>query len=125
MAQNRLRATVTSCLLSGLLFAGLSHAASPIENLTIVVPYAPGGASDRAARIVSDGLHKKLGIRKIPCCQIVIQLLVFDSVHSNLKNNPDTSRPTACGLPVRSLQENASRSTPRSSVHTAGWRSSV
>ena len=41
-------------------------------------------------------LHEKLGIRKIPCCQIVIQLLVFDSVHSNLKNNPDTSRPTVC-----------------------------
>src|SRR5690606_35238213 len=62
MALNRLRATVTSCLLSGLLFTGLSHAASPVETLTVVVPYAPGGASDRAARIVSDGLHKKLGI---------------------------------------------------------------
>ncbi|GHC42622.1 hypothetical protein GCM10010096_11840 [Alcaligenes pakistanensis] len=62
MAQNRLRATVTSCLLSGLLFTGASHAAASSETLTVVVPYAPGGASDRAARIVSDGLHKKLGI---------------------------------------------------------------
>ncbi len=62
MAQNRLRVTVTSGLLSGLLFAGASYAAAPIETLTVVVPYAPGGASDRAARIVSDGLHKKLGI---------------------------------------------------------------
>ena len=62
MAQNRLRVTVTSGLLSGLLFAGASYAAAPIETLTVVVPYAPGGASDRAARIVSDSLHKKLGI---------------------------------------------------------------
>jgi tripartite-type tricarboxylate transporter receptor subunit TctC len=29
--------------------------------LTVVVPYAPGGASDRAARIVAEGLNKKFG----------------------------------------------------------------
>ena len=33
--------------------------------LTIVVPYAPGGASDRAARIVSEGLTKKFGANVI------------------------------------------------------------
>lgn len=33
--------------------------------LTVVVPYAPGGASDRAARIVSEGLTKKFGANVI------------------------------------------------------------
>lgn len=31
------------------------------EPITLVVPYAPGGASDRAARIVSDGLSSQFG----------------------------------------------------------------
>ncbi|MYN11570.1 ABC transporter substrate-binding protein [Pusillimonas sp. TS35] len=62
MVQNPIRAAAAACLLSGLLFTGASHAAAPAEPLTVVVPYAPGGASDRAARIVSDGLQKKLGV---------------------------------------------------------------
>src|SRR5690606_2793457 len=32
------------------------------EPLTIVVGYAPGGATDRAARIVAKGLQDKLGV---------------------------------------------------------------
>jgi len=37
-------------------------------------------------------LREKLGIRKIPRCQIVVQPFVIDNVHSKSKNNPDTSQ---------------------------------
>lgn len=41
----------------------LAQAAQPSvpDPLTVIVPYAPGGASDRAARIVAEGIQKRFG----------------------------------------------------------------
>ncbi|NYT35598.1 ABC transporter substrate-binding protein [Allopusillimonas soli] len=52
------------CVLSALMLAGSAQADTPAlkEPLTLVVGYAPGGASDRAARIVGEALQKKLGV---------------------------------------------------------------
>lgn len=54
-------------LVSMLSALGVAHAQSPAlsEPLTVVVGYAPGGASDRAARIVAQALESKLGVSVI------------------------------------------------------------
>ena len=58
---NRLLTGMAVSLLSCTLT--IAHAVQPTvpDPLTVVVPYPPGGASDRAARIVSDGLQKHFG----------------------------------------------------------------
>lgn len=43
------------------LVAGLAHAAFPDRPITIVVPYAPGGAADAVARVLATRLGAKLG----------------------------------------------------------------
>ncbi|ANY63020.1 LacI family transcriptional regulator [Comamonas aquatica] len=43
------------------LVASLAHAAFPERPITIVVPYAPGGAADAVARLVATRLGAKLG----------------------------------------------------------------
>ena len=40
---------------------GASAQAQKLETIKIIVGYAPGGASDRAARLVADALREKLG----------------------------------------------------------------
>ncbi len=40
---------------------GATAQAQKIETIRIIVGYAPGGASDRAARLVADALREKLG----------------------------------------------------------------
>lgn len=42
-----------------------AQAADLTQPVTVVVPYAPGGASDRAARIVAESLQDKLGVTVI------------------------------------------------------------
>src|SRR5690606_9187320 len=56
---NRILTGMTVSLLSGT-FAFSAHATQLTvpSPLTVVVPYPPGGASDRAARIVSEGLQQ-------------------------------------------------------------------
>ncbi|MGB3290730.1 MAG: tripartite tricarboxylate transporter substrate-binding protein [Burkholderiaceae bacterium] len=64
MIKNTLRAALLSCTL----FTACAAVAAPSGTaklsspLTIVVGYAPGGATDRAARIVATGLQAKLGV---------------------------------------------------------------
>lgn len=41
--------------------AGMAHAAYPERPITIVVPYAPGGAADALARLVAQKMGAKLG----------------------------------------------------------------
>lgn len=41
--------------------ASIAHAAYPERTITIVVPYAPGGAADALARIVAASMATKLG----------------------------------------------------------------
>lgn len=43
------------------LTAFMAHAAYPDRTITVVVPYAPGGAADAVARVVSARLGAKLG----------------------------------------------------------------
>lgn len=43
------------------LAAGLAHAAFPERPITIVVPYAPGGAADAVARVLATRMGAKLG----------------------------------------------------------------
>lgn len=43
------------------LAAGLAHAAFPDRPITIVVPYAPGGAADAVARVLATRMGAKLG----------------------------------------------------------------
>ncbi len=43
------------------LAAGLAHAAFPERPITIVVPYAPGGAADAVARVIATRMGAKLG----------------------------------------------------------------
>lgn len=45
--------------------AQAAHSAPIDDPLTVVVGYAPGGASDRSARIVAEQLQEKLGINVI------------------------------------------------------------
>jgi tripartite-type tricarboxylate transporter receptor subunit TctC len=67
MVRIALRKTLLPALLAPLLAVPATYAqTTPLtEPLTVVVPYAPGGASDRAARIVADGLQGKLGVSVI------------------------------------------------------------
>ncbi len=51
------KAFVVACTV---LLGATAHAQKP-ETIKIIVGYAPGGASDRAARLVGDALREKLG----------------------------------------------------------------
>ncbi len=51
------RALVAACAMAAL----TAHAAFPDRPITIVVPYAPGGAADAVARVVAARLAVKLG----------------------------------------------------------------
>ena len=42
-----------------------AHAAFPERTITMVVPYAPGGAADAVARVVATRLGAKLGVSVI------------------------------------------------------------
>ncbi|MDA8520720.1 Bug family tripartite tricarboxylate transporter substrate binding protein [Acidovorax sp. NCPPB 4044] len=46
-----------ACVLAG----AAAHAAFPERTITIVVPYAPGGAADAVARVLASGMGTKLG----------------------------------------------------------------
>lgn len=48
-------------LAATVLVAGMAHAAFPERPITIVVPYAPGGAADTVARLIANGMATKLG----------------------------------------------------------------
>src|SRR3989338_5615424 len=52
-----LKPLIAACALA----AGLAHAAFPERPITLVVPYAPGGAADAVARVVATRLGAKLG----------------------------------------------------------------
>lgn len=59
------RRTLTSMAALAALCAAprIGHAALPIEGpLTLVVPYAPGGSSDRAGRLVGERLQARHGV---------------------------------------------------------------
>ena len=45
----------------GILFSTSSVAAWPEQNITIIVPAAPGGTTDIATRIISEKMGKELG----------------------------------------------------------------
>lgn len=46
---------------TALLTSGIAHAAFPERPITIVVPYAPGGAADALARVLAAQMGTKLG----------------------------------------------------------------
>ena len=52
-----LKPLIAACALA----TGLAHAAFPERPITIVVPYAPGGAADAVARVLATRLSAKLG----------------------------------------------------------------
>ena len=52
-----LKPLIAACALA----ASLAHAAFPERPITLVVPYAPGGAADAVARVVATRLGAKLG----------------------------------------------------------------
>ncbi|KRD18549.1 LacI family transcriptional regulator [Acidovorax sp. Root267] len=52
-----LKPLIAACALA----TGLAHAAFPERPITIVVPYAPGGAADAVARVLATRLGAKLG----------------------------------------------------------------
>jgi len=58
------RPALLACFAAALGIAGAARAEAPKlkEPLTVVVGYAPGGASDRAARIVGEALQERLGV---------------------------------------------------------------
>lgn len=64
MIKNTLRAALLSCILFAASTAGAAqdNTAKLSSPLTIVVGYAPGGATDRAARIVATRLQAELGV---------------------------------------------------------------
>lgn len=67
MFQTAMKKTLLSCALCILPALAVAQDASGrlTEPLTVIVGYAPGGASDRAARIVAGGLEQKLGVSVI------------------------------------------------------------
>lgn len=52
-----LKPLIAACALA----AGMAHAAYPDRPITIVVPYAPGGAADAVARVLATRLGARLG----------------------------------------------------------------
>lgn len=54
-------AIAAMCLAALSLTAAAAHAAFPERAITIVVPYAPGGASDTVARLLANRMADKLG----------------------------------------------------------------
>lgn len=60
---NQRRAILPTVLLGLLLVAtGFTHAQTyPLKPIQIIVPQAPGGANDILARIVAEGMSKRLG----------------------------------------------------------------
>ena len=64
MIKNAFRAALLPCMLFAACTAGAAQDNSPKLStpVTIVVGYAPGGATDRAARIVATSLQAKLGV---------------------------------------------------------------
>ena len=52
------RTLLAACALA---FASLAHAAYPDRTITMVVPYAPGGAADALARVVAAKMATQLG----------------------------------------------------------------
>ena len=52
------RVTIASC---AVVFLTPADAQQKIDTIKIIVGYPPGGASDRAARLVGDALREKLG----------------------------------------------------------------
>jgi len=52
-----IRPLIAACALA----TGLAHAAFPDRPITIVVPYAPGGAADAVARVLATRMGAKLG----------------------------------------------------------------
>jgi tripartite-type tricarboxylate transporter receptor subunit TctC len=52
------RALVATCALA---LASVAHAAFPDRTITMVVPYAPGGAADALARVLAASMASKLG----------------------------------------------------------------
>lgn len=67
MFETAMKKALWSCALCVFPALGWAQAGalSLSEPLTVVVGYAPGGASDRAARIVAQGLEKQLGVSVI------------------------------------------------------------
>ena len=57
--------------------AGVAHAAYPERPITIVVPYAPGGAADALARLVAQKMGAKLGTSVIAAEIDSIRLAAF------------------------------------------------
>ncbi len=64
MIKNAFRAALLPCMLFAACTAGAVQDKAPKLStpVTIVVGYAPGGATDRAARIVATSLQDKLGV---------------------------------------------------------------
>ncbi|MDS1139422.1 tripartite tricarboxylate transporter substrate-binding protein [Pusillimonas sp. SM2304] len=64
MIKSAFRAALLPCILFAACAAGAAQGDAPKLSgpVTIVVGYAPGGATDRAARIVATGLQAKLGV---------------------------------------------------------------
>jgi tripartite-type tricarboxylate transporter receptor subunit TctC len=54
-----LRITLAGACLA---LAGVASAAYPERPIRIVVPYAPGGSTDIAARLIAEGMGKSLGV---------------------------------------------------------------
>ena len=63
MTQRRLfhRALLAALAAAGLAAAAPGWAQAPAGTLRIVVPYPPGGSSDRAARLLAEALQPRLG----------------------------------------------------------------
>ncbi len=63
MTQRRLfhRALLAALAATGLAAAAPGWAQAPAGTLRIVVPYPPGGSSDRAARLLAEALQPRLG----------------------------------------------------------------
>lgn len=62
MTSIRRRHIIASALAAGLAQAALPALAQPTKSITLVVPAAPGGTTDIAARMLSEPLSKVLGV---------------------------------------------------------------